>query len=199
MAPAIVGTTRVTLRRICLHGPESVGKSTLATELAVHFGAVVVPEYGRSYCEIHGTALTNSDLVNIANTQQAMADAAAEAVTGWLILDTDLLMTAIWSDMMIGARDPWFAAFDDYADLYLLLDIDLPWINDGTRMYGDAVTRADFFNRCRDELIARGVQWRLVSGQGETRLAAALAAITDAFPNVDDAPEEAAAAREAQA
>ena len=39
------------MKRICLHGPESTGKSTLATRLAAHFGCEVVPEYGRAYCE----------------------------------------------------------------------------------------------------------------------------------------------------
>ena len=35
------------LRSICLHGPESTGKSTMAPELARHFGSACVVEYGR--------------------------------------------------------------------------------------------------------------------------------------------------------
>jgi HTH-type transcriptional regulator, transcriptional repressor of NAD biosynthesis genes len=172
------------VKRICLHGPESVGKSVLAAELAAHFDTVFVPEYGRTYCEQFGTDLNNDDLLTIAKMQAAMADAVASQANRLLILDTDPLMTAVWSDMMLGARDPWFAAFDATADLYLLLDIDLPWVDDGTRIYGDAVTRADFFNRCRDELIARGVDWALISGKEKARTTAALAAIARAFPEV---------------
>jgi NadR type nicotinamide-nucleotide adenylyltransferase len=172
------------VKRICLHGPESVGKSVMAAELAAHFGTVFVPEYGRTYCEQHGTDLDNADLVKIGQTQAAMAAAAAGKASRMLILDTDPLMTAVWSDMMLGTRDPWFAAFDNYADLYLLLDTDLPWIDDGTRIYGDDATRQDFFKRCRDELVASGVRWSLVSGTEEARTTAVLAAIARAFPNL---------------
>ena len=170
-------TGHIRVQRICLHGPESVGKSRLAVQLASHFGTVFVPEYGRTYCEEHGTDLTGDQLVEIARTQQTMADAAVAQANTLLILDTDPLMTAVWADMMTGTRDPWFAAFTDTADLYLLCDIDLPWVGDGTRIYGDAATRERFFAACRDELVARGVNWALVSGTGDARLASAIAAI----------------------
>jgi HTH-type transcriptional regulator, transcriptional repressor of NAD biosynthesis genes len=172
------------MKTVCLHGPESVGKSALAAQLAAHFATVFVPEYGRTYCEAFGTDLDNADLLKIAQAQAAMAQAAAEQANRLLILDTDPLMTAVWSDLMLGSRDPWFAAFDDYADLYLLLDTDLAWVDDGTRIYGDDATRANFFDRCREELVARGVRWSLVSGTGEARTRAALAAITRAFPEL---------------
>ncbi len=172
------------LKTVCLHGPESVGKSVLAQALAAHFDTVFVPEYGRSYCEAFGIDLGNADLLKIARVQAAMAHAAVEQANRLLILDTDPLMTAVWSDMMLGSRDPWFAAFEETADLYLLLDTDLPWVDDGTRIYGNVTTRADFFSRCREELIARGVEWALVAGTGEARMTAALAAITRAFPEL---------------
>jgi NadR type nicotinamide-nucleotide adenylyltransferase len=163
-------------RRICLHGPESVGKSTLAGALAGHFGTIAVPEYGRTYCEKHGVELTAGQLVEIGIEQTRLAR-AAEAGRDWLVLDTDALMTSVWSDMMLGTRDPWFATFDDFADLYLLCDIDLPWVDDGVRIYGGADERGRFFEACRAELDARGVRWALVSGQGPARFANALAAI----------------------
>ena len=171
---------------ICLHGPESVGKTTLGAQLADHFGTVVVPEYGRTWSEVHGNNLSRADLVAIAVTHQTMTHRAAAqpetTASGVLIVDTDPLMTAVWSDMMTGGRDPWFARFADTADLYLLCDIDLPWVDDGLRIYGDADVRARFFAACRAELAARGVKWELVSGTGETRLANALAAIARHYP-----------------
>jgi HTH-type transcriptional regulator, transcriptional repressor of NAD biosynthesis genes len=156
----------------------------LASALAAHFDTVFVPEYGRTYCEQFGNDLANADLLTIAQTQSAMAEAARQQANRLLILDTDPLMTAVWSDMMLGARDPWFGAFEDTADLYLLPDIDLPWVADEVRVFGDATTRADFFARCRDELNARDVRWSLVSGGGEVRTTAALAAIARAFPDL---------------
>ncbi len=172
-------------RKICLHGPESTGKSVLAKRLAGHFDTLYVPEYGRTYCEHFGTDLVSNDLLKIGKTHHAMTLAAARQCNGTLILDTDPLMTAIWSDMMLAAevsysRDPWFAEFADYADLYLLLDIDLPWHDDGTRIYGGAEERQRFFDLCRTELEARNVCYAVIRGQGDDRFASALAAIESA-------------------
>ena len=57
------------LPTVCLFGPESTGKTTLARELAARFGTVFVPEFGRYYCEAFGhecdaTDLRRSDSLN---------------------------------------------------------------------------------------------------------------------------------------
>lgn len=116
-------------------------------------------------------------LVEIAQTHDAMTHAARVRSNGLLILDTDPLMTAVWADMMFGARDPWFDAFKGVADVYLLPDIDLPWIDDGLRVYGGAADRARFFGLSRAELDRRSVRYAIVSGNGETRFENALAAL----------------------
>ena len=165
------------MKRICLHGPESTGKSTLGTRLAAHLGCEVVPEYGRAYCEANGTDIGIDELVHIAQTQDAMNKAAAAREGTIVLFDTDPLITAVWAEMMFGSRDPWFDAFTGYADLYLLLDIDLPFVDDGLRVYADPDERRRFFGLCKSELEERGVPYTLISGIGETRFAAALSAI----------------------
>jgi NadR type nicotinamide-nucleotide adenylyltransferase len=169
-------------KRICLHGPESTGKSTLATTLAAHFGCEVVPEYGRAYCEAHGTDIGMAELVHIGRTQDAMNRAAAargaELGSAYVLFDTDPLITEVWAQMMFGRSDDWFASFNGYADLYLLLDIDLPFVDDGLRVYAKAEQRRHFFALCKAELEARGVRYALVRGQGDARFDAALKAIT---------------------
>ena len=60
---------------VALHGPESTGKSTLAAALARRFGTVWVPEYGRTYCEEHGTDLTMADMIAIAEGHRAVTRA----------------------------------------------------------------------------------------------------------------------------
>lgn len=167
----------MTLRTVCLHGPESTGKSTMAPRLARHFDSVCVAEFGRTYCETYGTDLTMSDLVVIAQAQDAKARTAIAGGAYPVILDTDPLMSAVWADMMFERRDPWFDHWNGYADLYLLFDIDLPWQEDGTRMFGTATARRRFFERSRDELVRRGVPWVLIDGQGSRRYLNALAAI----------------------
>lgn len=168
-------------RTICLHGPESTGKSTIAPRLAAHLGGAVIDEYGRTYAEANGTDFTMADLVAIATGHDAQTRAAIARGVDPVILDTDPLMTAVWADMLFGRRDPWFDGWDGTADLYLLFDIDLPWVEDGTRMFGTADARRRFFDLSRAELERRGVRWALVRGQGEDRWRSALAAVAGLF------------------
>jgi NadR type nicotinamide-nucleotide adenylyltransferase len=165
------------MRRICLHGPESTGKSTLGTRLAAHFKCEVVPEYGRAYCEANGTDIDMAALVHIAKTQDVMNQAAAARDGALVLFDTDPLITAVWADMMFGARAPWFGGFSGTADLYMLLDIDLPFVDDGLRVYSSPVDRQHFFDLCKAELDARGAQYVRITGLGEARFQTALAAV----------------------
>lgn len=165
------------MKRICLHGPESTGKSTLATRIGAQFDCEVVPEYGRAYCEANGTDIDMAALVHIAQTQDAMNRAAAARDGEIVLFDTDPLLTAVWAEMMLGTRDPWFDSFDDFADLYLLVDIDLPFVDDGLRVYSSSADRQTFFQMCKSELDNRSVVYALIQGEGEKRFAAALDAI----------------------
>jgi NadR type nicotinamide-nucleotide adenylyltransferase len=169
------------MKTICLHGPESTGKSTLGVSLAAHFGCELVPEYGRTYCDEHGTDIGMAQLVEIAQTHNMMTLAARTRASDMLILDTDPLMTAVWADMMFGTRDRWFDRFRGVANFYLLPDIDLPWVDDGLRVYGRAEERARFFALSRAELDRRAVPYAVVSGSGEARFANALTAINRYF------------------
>ena len=167
-------------RTICLHGPESTGKSTLAPALARHFDTLYLPEYGRTYCEAFGLALTMADLLAIGQTHAAMTRATLRQCNRRLILDTDPLMTAAWAEMLFERSDPWFEQFDETADFYLLMDIDLPWVDDGTRFFGDPARRRRFFELSRDQLERRGLPYAVVSGPGEERLPRALESIAAA-------------------
>jgi HTH-type transcriptional repressor of NAD biosynthesis genes len=164
-------------RTICLHGPESTGKSTLAPALARHFDTVYLPEYGRTYCEAYGLDLTMEDLLAIGRTHAAMMRATLRICNRHLILDTDPLMTAAWAEMLFERSDPWFEGFDEVADLYLLLDIDIPWVDDGTRFFGDADRRRTFFECSRDQLERRGLPYVIVGGSAQERLDRSIAAI----------------------
>lgn len=167
----------MTVGTICLHGPESTGKSTMAPRLAQHFDSICVAEFGRTYCERFGTDLAMADLVQIAIGQDAKTRAAVGQGRFPVILDTDPLMSAVWADMMFARRDRWFDEWSNTADLYLLFDIDLPWEADGSRVFGGGADRARFFDLSKRELNRRGVPWALVSAQGTRRYLNALDAI----------------------
>lgn len=166
------------MKRICLHGPESTGKSTLGTRLAARFGCEVVPEFGRAYCEANGTDIGMAELVHIAQTQDAMNRAAAAREGSVVLFDTDPLITSVWAQMMFGTQDVYFDTFGGFADQYLLLDIDLPFVDDGLRVYAQSPERQRFFELCHAELDRRGVRYTLIQGEGEARFTAALTAIS---------------------
>ena len=161
---------------ISLHGVESVGKSVLAERLAAHYGTISVPEYGRSHCEAHGTDCREQDLLLIGEAQQAMIEAARPWCNRLLIADTDALMTAAWSQMMIGYAPDQLICHRK-ADLYLVLGTDAPFIDDGTRVYGEPGARARFDRVAREVL--RVAQSNVVEiwGSWDERFDASRAAI----------------------
>lgn len=174
----MTGTTHRGPKRVTLFGAESTGKSTLAAQLGQHFNAVVVPEYGRTYTEQHGqNASTAEDMLNIARGHLELRRVAEREAGNLLIEDTDPVLTAIWSDILAGYRDPWFDRFDDYPDLYLFCDIDLPWVRDSVRYFGDPEARLRFHRACERELVARNVNFIRISGTAEQRLAQAIGAV----------------------
>ncbi len=167
-------------RTVCLHGPESTGKSTLGPRLAEALGGIYVEEFGRTWSEAKGLGFTMTDLVAIAKGHMAAMRDATNRRPPYIITDTDPLMTAVWADMLFGERDPWFDRFCDTSDVYLMFDIDLPWVADGTRMFGTDELRRKFFELSKTELVRRGVPWTLVGGHGDDRFRNALQAIWDA-------------------
>jgi NadR type nicotinamide-nucleotide adenylyltransferase len=172
------------VKRICLFGPESTGKSTLARRLAAHFDTLFVPEYGRTHTEHFGTDCKREDLVLIARGHEALTAAAARQANRILLLDTDPVLTAVWSDMLLGQRDPRLNQIAKPADLYLNCDVDVPWIDDGTRYFPDPETRARFAERCQAELTGRNLPHVPLTGDWEERFQQAVATITDRFPQL---------------
>lgn len=169
-------TTR--LRRVTLFGAESTGKTTLANRLARHFQTVVAPEYGRTYTEIHGQdACSKQDMLKIAKGHLKLRREAERQAHRVLFEDTDPVLTAVWSDTLAGGRDKWFDRFKDYSDLYLLCEIDMPWVKDGVRYFGDPEDRMKFHRACESELTRRGVRFVRINGEPEQRLMAAIKAV----------------------
>ena len=166
---------RDTAKVVVLHGIESTGKSVMTRALAEKLGTHWVPEYGRFHCEAYGTDLAPPDLTLIAAAQQAMILAARERSGPVLLSDTDWLMTRAWNRMLFGKE----LAGGSYplADLYLHLAPDVPFVDDGLRMFGTADERSRFDALCRAELEAAGANRADISGSWEERLDRALAAI----------------------
>lgn len=164
--------------RVCLAGAESTGKSTLAPRLAARFGGVIVAEYGRTFAETHGTDFTPGDLRRIADGHIAARRAVEAGCPRLIVEDTDIVVTAAWAEMLFGRPDPALEAIPATADLYLLFSSEVPWIDDGTRMFGTADRRARFHALIESGLARRGKVPVVVAGDWETRYALAEGAVT---------------------
>lgn len=172
--------TRDSLRRVCVTGPESTGKTTLASRLAELLDTAWVPEASRVYAERVGRPLDASDVSPIAHEHIALADTGAAAALDRgatsLVLDTDLLSTVVYARYYYDLVPPWIEEAERArrADLYLLCDVDVPWIADGIR---DRPTgRGAMFDRFHRALTQRGAYLVTVRGSWEARWALASAA-----------------------
>ncbi len=190
------------VKKIVIIGPESTGKSTLCELLAQHYQTEWCNEFAREYLITNGTHYTKDDLLAIAKGQLALEDELSKQVKSqWsevlgerlvnaaklqssvlppmLFVDTDMYVMKVWSEYVFGVCD--FFILNAIAhrkyDLYLLCDIDLPWVKDELREYPDEKPRKELFSIYKDLLINQQVPWTLISGNYDERLAAAIEAV----------------------
>ncbi len=168
------------LTRIVLTGSESTGKTTLATELAAHYSVEWVPEFVREYAARKGKPVIVTDDDAIARGQMALENEYAARATSLLIQDADLLSTVAYCTHYSGSCPRWIEAeaFNRRANLYLLADIDTPWIADGIRDRGDR--REEMQQVFVDTLRRLNAPYVNLSGLGDERLRNAIE-IVDAF------------------
>lgn len=171
------------VRRICILGPESTGRSTLAQRLAAHYGTVSVNEYARLILETKGGHYHLDDISLIARGQIASEDALARQANWLLFCDTDLLTSIIWSEMLYDDCPDWIIqeAEQRHYDLYLLTDIDDPWAENHQRTL--SAERKRFFERCVQELEARGKPYVKISGSWKQRFEQACQTVDQLLTN----------------
>lgn len=163
--------------RICFHGAESTGKSTLGEQLAAEFGCPLVPEYGRTFAETRGTDFTEDNLRHIAREQDRLMRQACAGNPPLVILDTDPLMTAAWAQMLLGTVPDELLDYEK-AEYYLLFAPDVPWVYDDTRFFGLHETRSHFAALAEELLKQAAVPYETIRGDWAAREAGARSAIS---------------------
>jgi nicotinamide riboside kinase len=196
--------TKSQIKKIVVIGPESTGKSTLCEQLAAHYQTLWVKEYAREYLEQHGTDYGFEDLYKIAVGQLRGEESgirsrhqregigrdipdnskAANLQPSTfnfqpIFIDTDLYVIKVWSEFVFNKIDNRILteiAKRKY-DLYLLCDIDLPWIKDNLREYPDLKTREKLFYYYKEEMLQQELPWVIISGSYSERLEKAIEAV----------------------
>ncbi|WP_207428493.1 AAA family ATPase [Pedobacter sp. SYSU D00535] len=165
------------IKKIAIVGPESTGKSTVSEALARHYKTVWVPEYAREYCEKLKEPCTWQDEINMFRGQLELEKHLLPKANKILICDTTFITVKIWSDHMFGKAPQ--EVLDELPkhpyDLYLLMDIDLPWQEDPLRDFPHL--REHFMAVWHAELQALNANYQTISGSGAQRIENAIITI----------------------
>ncbi|MDO4172735.1 MAG: AAA family ATPase [Prevotellaceae bacterium] len=165
-------------KTVCVFGPESTGKSTLTKQLADYFKAPYIKEYAKTVIEEKRGHIVYDDMETIVKGHHEAISKALESPTHPLLfVDTDAIASKIWSIELFGKESPIIEEYISLQsfDLYLLLDIDLPWVDDIHRYRPN--NRQYFFNKCEKQLISRSKNYVIIRGEGGTRLQNAISAV----------------------
>ncbi len=164
-------------KKIAIVGPESTGKSTITQQLARHYNTLWVPEYARYYCAALTEPCDLQDEINMFHGQVALEESIlAVAQKDLIFCDTTFLTVKIWSDEVFGETpEIVLKALPEYHyDLYLLMDIDLPWQEDPLRDFPHK--REHFMEVWKQELKALNANYKIIGGL-ESRLDNAITAV----------------------
>jgi NadR type nicotinamide-nucleotide adenylyltransferase len=177
------------IKKIVILGPESTGKSTLCEQLAAHYNTTWVKEYAREYLLKNGKAYDYENLLDIAKGQVENEELG---IRNWvdskskiynpkskIFIDTDMHVMKVWCEFVFEKCHHWILnrISERKYDLYLLCNIDLPWVKDELREYPDLISRQKLYCHYKDILLNQNVPWIDISGGYEERLEKAIKAV----------------------
>ena len=160
----------------------------LSEKLAAHYGTIWVKEYAREYLLTHGKNYSFENLHDIARGQIIEEEAGIRTLQSLqagsrnqkpLFIDTDMYVMKVWCEFVFDKCHHWILnriAERSY-DLYLLCNIDVPWVEDELREYPDLESRRKLYHYYKDLLVNQHVPWVEISGDYEERVQKAIAAV----------------------
>ena len=165
--------------KVVLYGPESSGKTTLSRELAKYYNTIWIEEFAREYLQEKWNKENKTcelkDMLPIAIGQIKLENEFSKKANKILFCDTDLLETKVYSETYYnGFCDPVLEkyALENKYDLYILTDIDIPWIKDDLRDRPN--NRKEMFLAFKEALIKYNRPYILVSDNLENRMQIAI-------------------------
>ena len=167
-------------KKICIIGTESCGKSTLVRNLAKYFNSAYVEEAGRYICDDAG-GIDNMQPYHyfeiLFKHKQLEKDAMRNA-NKVLIIDTDALITLYYYQLGFENTPDFNPNFPQIAecisalnnyDLYIFLEPDVKWVQDGTRTYGDNEVRKANNQKLKQILQKNNIAYVSISGDYSER------------------------------
>lgn len=171
------------VKKICICGTESTGKTTLTEILAKHFNTNYVPEWGRMIVS-KSEETTMDDLLRIGTTHATDIIEKVKNSNKILFSDTDLNTTKMYSKYFfdtIPEYDDWVEEANKF-DLYIFLENDAPYIQDGTRLPKEE--RDELRNYHFNYLNSKGLKIEIVDGNDwEIRTKKAIDIVNENFFN----------------
>ncbi len=169
------------LIRVVITGPECTGKTTLTNQLSGYYHTKGIPEYARDYITGLNRHYTYQDVEHIARVQREQVSDSANPGVGLLFIDTYLVVTKIWFEVVYHQVPPWIEEElqQKQVDLFLLCSADIPWTPDPVRENGGEM-REVLFSMYKNELERLESRYVVISGNEEQRLNNAVRA-TNAF------------------
>ncbi len=154
-------------------GPESTGKTNIASHLSEKLHCVWVPEYARHYVENLKRPYTYDDIEIIARKQLSDYFYFTRR-NKYVIFDTWLIITRVWFEKVFDRYPLWLDEKIKLLkiDLFLLCAPDLEWIPDPVRENGGEM-RNELFQRYEHEIKSLSVPYGIVKGKGQDRYRAA--------------------------
>jgi NadR type nicotinamide-nucleotide adenylyltransferase len=175
------------VKKIVVIGPESTGKSTLCEKLATHYKTQWVKEYAREYLLKNGTDYSFENLLDVAkgqiNNEELVVNSLVldnnENICQPVFIDTDMYVMKVWCEFVFNKCHHWILnrIVERKYDLYLLCNIDTPWVKDELREYPDLKIRETLYHHYKDIMVNQNVPWVDISGNYDERLEKAIEAI----------------------
>lgn len=170
------------VKKVCISGTESTGKSMLTIRLAKHFNTNCVPETARAIID-KTVDVAYDDLKKIASTHASAINDAIKQANKFLFCDTDLNITHSYAEYLFQQQlfvPAWVEEANTF-HLHLFLEPDCEYVQDGTRL-GEAERNAlsEYHKRQLDK---RGVLYIPIKGDWNERFEKAVMIIEEIFLN----------------
>jgi len=155
--------------KIVITGPESSGKTTLASLLSNEYGASLVGEYAREYLDQLNQPYELDDVLIMAKEQLRQEKNINSKPT---FLDTDLTVYAIWIKEKYNQEIDWIEEHlkNTKDKIYFLCDVNIEWEEDSLREHPSLKDRKRLFKDYVNLLEKYQLSYHIISGDVPSRI-----------------------------